>query len=158
GECLTLLDGSVRDLQAGTLVIADSQGPLALAGIMGGQHSGVSAETRAVLLEAAFFEPVALAGKAGQYGLHTASSPRIERGVDAAATGRAMERATRLLLELAGGQAGPVLDCRSEADLPVRPVLPLRQAAITRMLGLDMASVRVTAILAGLGCDARADG
>lgn len=94
---------------------------------MGGEHSGVSAQTRDLFLESAFFDPIALAGKARGYGLHTDASHRFERGVDFELARQAMERATALLLEIVGGEAGPVVEAVSEADLP--SVTPLSYAA-----------------------------
>ncbi|BAN69199.1 phenylalanine--tRNA ligase subunit beta [endosymbiont of unidentified scaly snail isolate Monju] len=155
GEALTLLDGSEVTLRDDTLVIADSKGPLALAGIMGGEDSGVSGDTRNVLLEAAFFAPLAIAGKARSYGLHTDSSHRFERGVDPELPVRAMEYATALLLEIAGGQAGPVSETVSEAQLPVRRPVRLRRARIPRILGIELADAEVKDILERLGMQVR---
>ena len=115
GEELVLLDGTTAKLQPNTLVIADQTGPLAMAGIFGGQASGVDAETtKDVILEAAFFAPLAIAGRARQYGLHTDSSHRFERGVDFTLQRHAMERATALLLEICGGEAGEICEVVSE--------------------------------------------
>lgn len=150
GESLELLDGSSRVLKAGTLVIADAQKPLALAGIMGGKASGVGGETRDILLESAFFDPVSLAGKAREYGLHTDSSHRFERGVDMAGQVRAIERATRLLMDIAGGQPGPVIDVCSTAMAV--PAIALRQATVARMLGVSLPAGDVAGILSRLGC------
>ncbi len=151
GETLTLLDGSEASLRPDTLVIADGAGPLALAGIMGGESSGVTAGTRNVLLEAAFFAPLAIAGKARSYGLHTDSSHRFERGVDPELPARAMEYATSLLLEITGGQAGPVSETFSEAHLPQRAPIRLRRARIPRVLGIELADAEVKDILERLG-------
>ncbi len=151
GEALTLLDGSEVTLREDTLVIADGKGPLALAGIMGGEASGVTSETHNVLLEAAFFSPLAIAGKARRYGLHTNSSHRFERGVDPELPVRAMEYAIALLLEIAGGQAGPVSETVSEAQLPVRRPIRLRRARIPRILGIELVDAEVQDILEHLG-------
>ena len=98
-EALVLLDGTTAKLQPNTLVIADQNGALAMAGIFGGEASGVNVEnTKDVILEAAFFAPLAITGRARQYGLHTDSSHRFERGVDFELPRKAMERATALLL------------------------------------------------------------
>ncbi len=150
-ETLTLLDGSDVSLLPGTLVIADHEGPLALAGIMGGKASGVTAATRSIFLESAFFAPHVLAGRARQYGLHTDASHRFERGVDWQLQHRAMERATQLLLEVTGGKPGPVVEVVSTGDLPQQPALTLRTARIERVLGLPMSQERSQAILEGLG-------
>ncbi|HQT26147.1 MAG TPA: phenylalanine--tRNA ligase subunit beta, partial [Burkholderiales bacterium] len=123
GEKLVLLDGQEVSLRADTLVIADHSRALAIAGVMGGEHSGVSDKTRDLFLESAFFDNIAIAGKARSYGLHTDSSHRFERGVDSQLARKAMERATALLLEIVGGEAGPIIEVSSEADLPnVAPI------------------------------------
>ena len=153
GERLQLLDGSEAELRDDTLVIADEQGPLAMAGIMGGEPSGVTETTRHVLLEAAFFAPLAVAGKARSYGLHTDSSHRFERGVDFELQRTAMEYATALLLDIVGGHPGPVTEVVSEAHLPAcRPIL-LRAARIKRVLGVDIDDSEVVDILERLGMD-----
>ncbi|MBH8449064.1 phenylalanine--tRNA ligase subunit beta, partial [Pseudomonas aeruginosa] len=118
GETLTLLDGNEAKLSADTLVIADHQKALAMGGIFGGEHSGVNGETQDVLLECAFFSPLSITGRARRHGLHTDASHRYERGVDPALQYKAMERATRLLLDICGGQAGPVIDVTHENELP----------------------------------------
>lgn len=109
GEELTLLDGTKAKLNADTLVIADHQKPLAMAGIFGGEHSGVNEETRNVLLESAFFNPLSITGRARRHGLHTDASHRYERGVDPALQHKAIERATRLLIDICGGKPGQLL-------------------------------------------------
>ncbi len=107
GERLVLLDGQEITLNGSTLVIADERGPLAIAGVMGGEHSGVNEATRDIFLESAFFSPLAVAGQARSYGLHTDASHRFERGVDPNLAPQAVERATALLLEITGGEPGP---------------------------------------------------
>ncbi|HCI09695.1 MAG TPA: phenylalanine--tRNA ligase subunit beta, partial [Alcanivorax sp.] len=102
------LDDQTLELNDDTLLIADDNGPLALAGIMGGRPSAVSEDTRDLFLECAFFSPLAIVGRARRYGLHTDASHRYERGVDPALQQRALERATALILEIAGGEAGPL--------------------------------------------------
>ena len=135
GEKLALLDGSEVEVKAGTLLIADDAKPLALAGIMGGQSSAVSETTRDILFESAFFQPTAIIGKARSYGLHTDASHRFERGVDPELAVLALERATELLLAIAGGEAGPVVDVVDEAHMP-RPLrVPLRSSQVERILG-----------------------
>ena len=151
GESLALLDGQTVELNADTLVIADQAGPLAMAGIMGGEPSAVSPDTRHVFLEAAFFAPDMLAGKARAYGMHTDSSHRFERGVDFTLQRRAMERATQLLLDIAGGEAGPITEAVSKPDLPARPDVHLRAVRINKLLGLDLPGAEVERILTGLG-------
>ncbi|MBN7795938.1 phenylalanine--tRNA ligase subunit beta [Parahaliea mediterranea] len=151
GESLELLDGQTVELNTDTLVIADHSGPLAMAGIMGGQPSAVGEGTRHLFLEAAFFAPDPLAGRARGYGLHTDSSHRFERGVDFELQHRAMERATQLLLEIVGGEAGPVTEAVSADDLPARPDVTLRAARIKKLLGIELAAEDVERILSGLG-------
>ncbi|MEW5755902.1 MAG: phenylalanine--tRNA ligase subunit beta [Pseudomonadota bacterium] len=151
GEQLTLLDGKTIELSAGSLLIADHAKPLALAGVMGGQDSGVSETTRDIFLESAFFAPSAVAGRARAYGLHTDSSHRFERGVDPELQVRAIERATELLLSITGGQPGPVTEMRAEKFMPVRHAISLKRANIKRILGMEMADQQVQDILGRLG-------
>jgi len=160
GEKLVLLDGQEVTLSADTLVIADHERPLAIAGVMGGEHSGVSAKTRDLFLESAYFDPIALAGKARNYGLHTDASHRFERGVDFELARQAMERATALLLEIVGGEAGPIVEAVSQADLPTREAVTLRSERITQMLGLELEADLVERLLGalGLGVTARGEG
>jgi phenylalanyl-tRNA synthetase beta chain len=151
GESLELLDGQTISLRPGTLLIADQAGPLALAGIMGGKTSAVSDTSKDIFLEAAFFTPNLLAGKARSYSLHTESSHRFERGVDFKLQVEAMERATQLLVEIVGGEVGPIQEVVSQAGLPPRPDVVLRAARIEKVLGLDLAAADVERILRGLG-------
>ncbi len=151
GEPITLLDGKTLKLDADTLLIADDRGPLALAGIMGGEHSGISATTTNVFLECAFFSPKVVAGRARRYGLHTDSSFRFERGVDPQLQARAMERATQLLLEIAGGRAGPVTEVSSDALARMRPAIRLRAARLKTLLGVRLPAAEITDILRRLG-------
>lgn len=150
-EKIVLLDGQEITLRADTLVIADHQRPLAIAGIMGGADSGVSASTQDLFLESAFFDTIALAGKARSYGLHTDASHRYERGVDPQLQRRAMERATELLLQIVGGSAGPVVESASLDDLPqVAPIL-LRAQRVEQMLGLQLPAEQIVSLLTALG-------
>ncbi|MCX4186495.1 phenylalanine--tRNA ligase subunit beta [Methylophaga sp. OBS4] len=160
GEKLSLLDGQEIETQADTLLITDDSGPLALAGIMGGEGSGVTSGTQNLFLEAAFFSPEAIAGKARAYGLHTDSSHRFERGVDPELTILAMQRATALLLDIVGGKAGPVTEKTSAADLPKSATIHLRADRIKRVLGLELDAQQVTEQLTRLGLmlDKVADG
>ena len=151
GEKLILLNGQEIALRADTLVIADHQRVLAIAGVMGGEHSGVSVATQSIFLESAFFDTVALAGKARSYGLHTDASHRYERGVDSLLARRAMERATGLLLGIVGGEAGPIVEAVSERDLPTVAPVTLRAERVTQMLGLEMEGVEVVRLLTSLG-------
>ncbi|MFE8149653.1 phenylalanine--tRNA ligase subunit beta [Brenneria goodwinii] len=151
-EALTLLDGNEVKLQADTLVIADKQKALAMGGIFGGEHSGVNENTRNVLLECAYFNPLSITGRARRHGLHTDASHRYERGVDPQMQLKAMERATRLLIDICGGQAGPVVNVTSEADLPVRATITLRREKLDRLIGHHIADEQVSDILQRLGC------
>src|SRR5690606_18748549 len=120
GESLTLLDEREIALDADFLVIADARGPLALAGVMGGHASRVTDATSDVFLEAAHFSPAAINGRARRLGLHTDAAHRFERGVDPASPSLALERATALLVGIAGGTPGPVVEAVSEEHLPQR--------------------------------------
>jgi phenylalanyl-tRNA synthetase beta chain len=135
-ESLTLLNGQTINLDTGALIIADGNHPLALAGIMGGSESAVSDTTQNIFLECAFFSPQAIAGKARRFGLHTDSSHRFERGVDATLQHRAIERATQLIVEIAGGSVGPINESKHETALPQRIAVLLRRKRIKSMLGV----------------------
>jgi phenylalanyl-tRNA synthetase beta chain len=150
GEGLALLDGKRIELAEDVLVIADAAGPVGLAGIMGGARTGVTAATRSVFFEAAFFAPDAILGRARRYGLHTDASLRFERGVDPTQQQRAIERATELLQSIAGGHAGPTQLVEGSANLPTRAPIELRAGAIEAMLGLPVAAREVEEILARL--------
>lgn len=150
-EQVSLLDGQRMTLQAGTLLICDAHQPQAMAGIMGGKDSAISDDTETLFLESAFFSQSAVTGQARRYGLHTDSSHRFERGVDPQLPRRAMERATALLLEIVGGQAGSVTEVVSQAHLPARPPVALRAARIQRLLGADIVHGQVTDSLTRLG-------
>lgn len=158
GEKLVLLDGQEVTLRSDTLVIADHSRALAIAGVMGGEHSGVSDSTRDVFLESAFFDQIAVAGKARSYGLHTDASHRYERGVDWQLAREAMERATGLLLDITGGEAGPIIETVSEQHLPKVTPITLRAQRISQMLGMDMDAVEVERLLGALGLNISADG
>ena len=150
-EKLTLLDESEVTLRPDTLVIADEQGPQALAGVFGGRDSGVSGETQDILLECAFFSPLAIKGRARSYGLSTDSAHRFERGVDAQLQPLAMERATALLLEICGGKAGPVVSVTDESRLPKAETITLRREKLSRVVGISFDDAVVTEILTRLG-------
>ncbi len=151
GESLELLDGQTVKLRADTLVIADADKALAMAGIMGGQGSAVNDDTRDIFLESAFFAPLAVAGKARSYGLHTDSSHRFERGVDFALQVQAIERATGLVLAICGGEPGPVTVTTAAEHLPQREPITLRAARIRQLLGIELPAVEVEDILGRLG-------
>jgi phenylalanyl-tRNA synthetase beta chain len=158
GEKITLLDGQEVALRSDTLVIADHARLLGIAGVMGGENSGVTAKTRDVFLEAAFFEPISVAGKARSYGLHTDASHRFERGVDSNLAREAMERATALLLDIAGGEPGPIIESVSPEHLPQIAPITLRAERVSQMLGLELGSSEIEALLTGLGLGVKASG
>ncbi|WMN19918.1 phenylalanine--tRNA ligase subunit beta [Pseudomonas piscis] len=158
GEKLVLLDGQEVALRSDTLVIADHTRALAIAGVMGGEHSGVTTKTRDVFLESAFFDQIAVAGKARSYGLHTDASHRYERGVDWQLAREAMERATGLLLEITGGEAGPIIETVSEQHLPLVAPVTLRAERISQMLGMELEDSEVERLLTALGLTVATDG
>ena len=147
GEEITLLDGQNIKLKAGTLVIADHKQPVALAGIMGGEESAVSDASKNIFLESAFFAPECIAGRARSYGLHTDSSHRFERGVDPALQELAMERATELLLEIVGGEPGPVISQQVKEFVPQRDAILLRHERLQKVLGTELDTSVVDDIL-----------
>lgn len=151
GESLRLLDGSDVQLSADTLVIADAEKAVAMAGIMGGEETAVSPATRNIFLESAFFSPLAIAGKARSYGLHTDSSHRFERGVDTALQELAIERATALLLDIVGGEAGPISVVESPDCLPQAATITLRKARLEQQLGMEFESQAVETMMQRLG-------
>ncbi len=150
-ESVALLNNQVIKLDNEALVIADDKQALALAGIMGGADSAVNDETRSVFLECAYFSPHAIAGKARRFGLHTDSSHRFERGVDATLQTRAIERATQLLIDIAGGGAGPITEVTTTATLPQREAVLLRRLRIEKTLGIALADEQVIDIFQRLG-------
>lgn len=150
-ERLTLLDGQEIEIASDSLVIADANDTLALAGVMGGKASSVTAKTTSLFLEAAFFTPESIAGQARRYGLHTDSSHRFERGVDPALAQQAIERATQLILDIAGGQAGPIIEKKSAEHLPQLATIHLRANRIKRVLGIELEAADVVEKLTRLG-------
>lgn len=150
GEKLTLLDGAEIELKPDTLVIADATTPVALAGIMGGEATGVTDATQDILLESAYFASTAILGKARAYGLHTDSSHRFERGVDPELQVKAIERATALLLEIVGGESGPVVEAAFPERVGLRPQILLRSERIKRILGVEIGDDEVADILSRL--------
>jgi phenylalanyl-tRNA synthetase beta chain len=158
GEKLVLLDGQEVSLRPDTLVIADHERALAIAGVMGGEHSGVGPGTRDLFLESAFFDTIAVAGKARSYGLHTDSSHRFERGVDSQLARTAMERATALILQIVGGEPGPIVEVVSQTHLPSVADISLRSERVEQMLGLRMEAAEIERLLGALGLATRAQG
>lgn len=156
GEALTLLNEQNAVLDEQVLVIADDARVLALAGIMGGQGSGVETTTQDVFLESAFFHPDAIAGRARRFGLATDSSFRFERGVDFAATRQALERATQLLLEICGGSAGAISEALDQ--LPPRVPISLRRSRVARVLGIALDNEQIKKLFKRLQFDFTVNG
>ncbi len=150
-EKLVLLDSREVELNEETLVIADHEKALAIAGVMGGEHSGINTNTQHIFLESAFFNPLSIVGKARAYGMHTDASHRFERGVDYDLPKLAIERATRLLLDIVGGEAGPVVV--TDADLPATREVRLRASKVLSLLGLDIPASEIEDILTRLGLE-----
>jgi phenylalanyl-tRNA synthetase beta chain len=151
GETLKILDGSEAKLDPGFVLIADEAKGLAVAGVMGGHDSRVTDATGNIFLESAHFAPAAIMGRARKLGLHTDASHRFERGVDPELPRRALERASELLLAIAGGKAGPVLVAENLADLPTPAAVTLRRARLQRVLGVGVADAEVARIFTALG-------
>lgn len=162
GETLTLLDGREVALDDGFLAITDASDTdqsrvVALAGIMGGYDTRVGETTRNVFLEAAHFAPAAIIGRGRRLGLHTDAGHRFERGVDPELPRQAIETATRLIVEIAGGAPGPVIEAVLPQHLPQPATIPLRRARLARVLGMQVADAEVERILQALGLAAVAD-
>lgn len=155
-EELELLDGSSQKLRDDTLVIADAEKALAMAGIMGGMASSVQNETRHIFLESAFFHPLAIAGKSRSYSMHTDSSHRFERGVDPQLQQLAMQRATDLTLQIVGGEAGPIIVKTAAEHRQSNPQVVLRHARIERLLGVSISHEEVEQYLRALGMQLQA--
>ena len=160
GETLTLLDGREVTFDDETLLITDANGPVAIAGVMGGERSGVQTDTKDVFLECAFFPPLAVAGTARRYGLATDASHRYERGVDYELQHRAVDRATELLLQVVGGEPGPVSEALDESQLPKAAEVSLRERRLNELMGVAVDPADVDEAFARLGfeCLARRDG
>lgn len=152
-EEMTLLNGNEVKLNDKTLVIADHNKVLAIAGIMGGEKSSVTQSTTDIFLESAFFAPLAITGKAREYGLHTEASHRYERGVDPALQFVAMERATQLLVDICGGEVGPVIEVTNQNELPSQATIKLHRNKIDRIIGYTIEAQKITDILVRLGCE-----
>ena len=140
GEKIELLNETTVVLNDDTLIITDDNQPLAIAGVMGGMGSSTQSDSVDILLESAFFEPVSIAGKARNYGLHTESSLRFERGVDFNITEVAMDRATQLIIDICGGHASDVSACVDENALPVLEPITITQDKIQKVLGFELDS------------------
>ena len=158
GEELTLLDDSEIEADADMLLIADHEKPLALAGIMGGADSAVSDATHDILLESAWFNPISISGRARRLGMATDSSHRFERGVDPALQRVAIERASALIVEIAGGRPGPIVDRQSPEDLPGSVDIELRVDRVNRLLGTELQAADIEGVLQRLEMQVESDG
>lgn len=150
-ENIELLDGSKHELDKHTLVIADDKSPLAIAGVMGGLDSGVSTLTKHIFLESAFFKPDVVARQRQNYQLNSDSAYRFERGVDAEIQRIAIERATQLILDIAGGEAGPVIEQTDKSNMPPAREVKLTKKKLDKVLGLEIPHTKVNAYLERLG-------
>ncbi len=147
GEKIKLLDDSEAKLDAETLVIADAKGAIAIAGVMGGYDSAIGDDTQDIVLEAAHFTRASASGKARRYGLHTESSHRFERGVDPQLPPVAIERATELVLEICGGQAGQITEQKNAQGLATKPEVSIRLDRLKSLLGMELEGAEVDGIL-----------
>lgn len=158
GEKLILLNDQEVELQDDVTVIADDQKVLAIGGIMGGLSSSVTDDTQNIFLESAFFAPIAIAGRARRFGLHTDASQRFERGVDFELPALAMDRASQLIQQLAGGEFGEVTTVESVDLLPKRTAIQLSQAQVDKLLGFHVEASFIQDVLTRLECDVVAQG
>ncbi len=156
GEKILLLNEQTLELSDDVLLIADDKRPLAMAGIMGGEDTGITLETTEMFLESAFFAPKAIAGRARRYGFGSDASHRFERGVDFGGTQRALERATQLIHQICGGQAGTL--CEAVAELPARAPVRLRPTRVTRVLGISFSAEQIGELFSRLGLSFTRDG
>ena len=152
-EKLKLLDDREISLDPDVMVIADSSGAIGLAGIMGGNSTAVDAQTQDIFLEAAYFSPPAMAGRARRLGLQTDAATRFERGVDHENQARAIERATALLVEIVGGEPGPIVETKLSDHLAANEPILLRHDRLQAILGLDVDTESVEHILKILAMD-----
>jgi phenylalanyl-tRNA synthetase beta chain len=150
GEQVTLLDGKTIAASSDVLLITDRDGPVGLAGIMGGERTSVGPETVDVFFEVAYFPPEALAGRSRRWGMLTDASQRYERGVDPTQQQRAVERAVALLLSITGGAPGPVCVTHSPEHQPRRFPVALRRSQLQRLLGVSIPDDRVASTLQAL--------
>ena len=157
-ESLLLLDGQEVSLDSDTLVIADHDDAVALAGVMGGENSSVSDNTTSIFLESAYFDAIKLAGVARRFRLHTDASMRFERGVDPTQQARAIERATSLILEICGGKPGPTTVAEATEHVPTRPAVEFRPQAVNALLGTDIDPNTMLDVLRALAMEVNNNG
>lgn len=148
GERLTLLNGQVLDLEPDLLLVCDEKKPLGLAGIMGGEHSGIGDATTTVFLEGAYWSPEVVQGRSRRLGFVSDAGYRFERGVDFGNTANAVERATQLIVDVCGGRAGPLSDVA--AALPARDPVRVRPARVARLLGIDLTDATIANVFSQL--------
>src|SRR5438105_5415997 len=141
GETLTLLNGDTLKLQPDLLLVCDEKKPLGLAGIMGGEHSGINDSTSTVFLEGAYWNPAVIQGKSRRLGFVSDAGYRFERGVDFGGCANAVERATQLIIAVCGGRAGPLDDVR--AALPRREPVRVRPPCVSKLLGVSISAPRI---------------
>ena len=152
GETLRTLDGQDRDLTADTLLITDPTGPIALAGVMGGESTEISDTTVNILLESASFSSSSVSHTRRRLGLLSEASARYERGVDPAGCAAALDRAAALMAEYAGGEVAPGIVDTYPAPAELR-VLTLRVSRLHAILGAEVPAEEAAGILTRLGCD-----
>jgi phenylalanyl-tRNA synthetase beta chain len=150
GEELVLLNGQKLALERDLLLICDERKPLGLAGIMGGEHSGIADDTTRVCLEGAFFAPAVIQGKMRRLGFVSDAGHRFERGVDFAGCARAVERATQLIIAICGGKAGPLTDVSTPREYPMRTPVQVRTARVARLLGVPLPAEAISDAFARL--------
>jgi len=156
GETLTLLNGQTLPLEPDLLLVCDGAKPLGLAGIMGGEHSGIANDTTSVYLEGAFWNPAVIQGKMRRLGFTSDAGYRFERGVDFELGPRAVQRATQLILDICGGRAGPLSD--TKGALPARPPVHLRTERAARILGIGLSPDAIADVFTRLRLDFTHDG
>ena len=157
-EQLELLDGQKIELSADELVIADAKYPIALAGVMGGLATSIQSDTKKIFLESAHFKPEVIAGKARRHGLNTDSSHRFERGVDPELAANAIERATQLILDIVGGDAGPISVEEDLTSLPKLTAIILQHSKVESLLGIQLSITEVQSLLQRLHCEVNIEG
>jgi phenylalanyl-tRNA synthetase beta chain len=158
GEAFHLLDGNELTLEEGSLVIADKDGPIALAGVMGGLDSSVTDQTTDIFLESAFFDPISLSGVARKYRMRTDASIRFERGVDPLMQRRAIERATAMIVEICGGDPGPLTCATNEDNCYQAPIINFSPASVNRLVGITVSPERIIKLLEALEIQVRVEG
>ena len=158
GEVILLLDGNELTLEEGSLIIADNDGPIALAGVMGGLNSSVTDQTTDIFLESAFFDPISLSGVARKYRMRTDASIRFERGVDPLRQRRAIDRATAMIVEICGGDPGPLTCAVSEENCYKAPIINFSPASVNRLVGITVSPERIIKLLEALEIQVRVEG